>query len=708
MKTFVPFSLIALLAAWIMMIPHDGHAQQENPVTWEITSQEADNNHINLVMKAGIEENWHLYTINMSEGGPIPLMFEFEESDDYKPVGDIQESPEPQKSYDDVFDVDVKYQEKNATYIQKFKILTDKSVTIRGIIDGQACFEDGQCVLVFEDIKIDISPETSTATDTSEENNKDMMVAESDAIDTTQQQTEEAQKHKSTGGDSTIISQTDGETIPDGSQSKPENRGLLGFILIAIGGGLAGVLTPCVFPMIPMTVSFFIQGSQSRVKTFMKAGIFGISIMLLYTFLGLIISLTSAGADLTTTLSTSWIANSIFFLLFLVFAISFFGVFEIVLPSGLANKADKQVDKGGVLASFFMALTLVIVSFSCTGPIVGALLVKGAASGSWIEPTLGMAGFGFGFALPFTVLAASPGWLKKLPKSGGWMNSVKVVFAFILLAFSMKFLSNIDQAYNLNFLSRDIYIAIWIVLFSLLGFYLLGKMRFPHDTDIKHIGFFRLLIAIASFSFAIYMLPGLFGASLSPISAIIPPQSEQKFDLKMSNTNGISKEGNESILCNEPLYNDFLHYPGHIQGYFDYEQARECAIEQNKPLLLYFTGHSCSNCKKMQSEIWNDPTVMYYFNNELIITKLYVDERHELNEDLWYRSEVDGKMKKSIGKMNMDRQIRDFNVNSQPFYVMIDPKTETVLSEQAIKFETDKDVFIEFLESGIETFEQNY
>jgi thiol:disulfide interchange protein DsbD len=712
MKKFMLLSFVAFLTGLTFLYPMKSNAQQLNPVSWEFSVEKTDANHAELIMHASIENHWHLYAINLDEGGPMPLYFEFDESDNYDRVGDIQESPAPVESFDEVFGVDVKYQEEKATYSQKIKILSTEPFTITGFIEGQACFEDGQCVLVSKDFNFEVPGKTPTETQNDNEetttgtnDNNQTEAGDNDesvsdtSKDTTAKAAEKTQAEESDADDKVAATSTDNES----SEKDEKDRNLLGFILIAIGGGLAGVLTPCVFPMIPMTVSFFMQGNSSKANGIFKALVFGISIMLLYTLVGVIVSLTSAGADLTTTLSTSWVANSIFFVLFMVFAFSFFGMFEIVLPSSLANKTDQQVDKGGILASFFMALTLVIVSFSCTGPIVGALLVKGAASGSWIEPTVGMAGFGFGFALPFTLLAISPGWLKKLPKSGGWMNSVKVVFAFILLAFSMKFLSNIDQAYNLNFLSRDLYLSIWIVLFILLGVYLLGKIKFSHDSDVPHIGVFRLLLVIASFSFAVYLIPGLFGANLSSISAVIPPKTAQNFDIKSTGGSHMSSEP-VSELCDEPLYGDFLHYPVGTQGYFDYDQARACAVEQEKPLLVYFTGHSCSNCKKMQSEIWTDPTVMDYINNKYIVAKLYVDERKEAAEDKWYTSETDGKLKKRIGKINMDRQIRDFNVNSQPYYVIIDPESESQLIEESMRFETKPANFIEFLDKGLEAY----
>ena len=707
-------SFVALLTGLTFLYPQKSNAQQVNPVSWEFSVEKTDASHARLIMHASIENHWHLYTINMDEGGPMPLYFNFDESDDYKLIGEVQETPAPVESFDDVFEVDVKYQEEKATYSQKIKILSTEPFTITGFIDGQACFEDGQCVLVSEDLNFRVPAKSPTEIQNEEVENiasdegNDKTAAVNDTInesDTDEDTTVNHVGKENDTPDDTESKLTENDTKKPASDKQEKDRSLLGFILIAIGGGLAGVLTPCVFPMIPMTVSFFMQGNSSKANSIFKALVFGFSIMLLYTLVGVIVSLTSAGADLTTTLSTSWVANSIFFVLFMVFAFSFFGMFEIVLPSRLANKTDQQVDKGGVLASFFMALTLVIVSFSCTGPIVGALLVKGAASGSWIEPTVGMAGFGFGFALPFTLLAISPGWLKKLPKSGGWMNSVKVVFAFILLAFSMKFLSNIDQAYNLNFLSRDLYLSIWIVLFILLGVYLLGKIKFSHDSEIPHIGVFRLILVIASFSFAVYLVPGLFGANLSSISAVIPPKTAQKFDI---NAGGTTQQSNQpaSELCDTPLYGDFLHYPEGTQGYFDYDQARSCALEQDKPLLVYFTGHSCSNCKKMQSEIWTNPAVMNYINNKYIVAKLYVDERNEAAEDKWYTSETDGKLKKRIGKMNMDRQIRDFNVNSQPYYVIVDPETEEQLIDESMRFETNPENFTDFLDKGLEAYKK--
>jgi len=681
------------------------NAQQNNPVSWTFSTENVNESEYYLVMSGTIEKDWHLYTIDIEEGGPMPMYIEFEESNDYSLVGEITESPKPKEVFDDVFNVNVKYHEKQVVYKQKIKTTKKDGFTINGLLDGQACYEiDGKCVLVTEDMSFSIKPVQHKIEETNNDakevvENSETSRAKEEKDDDDEMLEENTEDSKSS---SEIKDNTNAETAVKKEETTDDSeneKGFWGFLLMAIGGGLLGVLTPCVFPMIPMTVSFFLQGQSSRAAGIMKALIFGISIIFLYTLVGLIVSLTSAGADLTNVLSTSWVANAIFFVLFVVFSISFFGVFEITLPTGLANKADQQVDKGGLIASFFMAVTLVIVSFSCTGPIVGAILVKGAASGSWLEPTIGMMGFGFGFALPFTLLAVSPNLLKKLPKSGGWMNAVKVVFAFILLAFSMKFLSNIDQTYNLSFLSRDLYLAIWIVLFTLMGFYLLGKIKFSHDSELKQVGIFRLFIAIASFAFALYLLPGMFGAKLTPIASVLPPMTAQNFELKAG---GGSSVNIEEALCEDPKHADFLHYENNIQGYFDYQQGLDCAKEKNRPLLVYFTGHGCSNCKQMQSFVWTDEDVQDYLNNKVIITKLLTDERKVLPEAEWYESEMDGRMKKTIGKQNLDFQISKFNMNSQPFYVLINPKTGEKLISETMEYEKNPEIFIEWLDKGLE------
>ena len=659
-------------------------SQVVDPVSWDYSVKKTGDNTAELIFEADINGNWHLYAQNFDEGGPVRTNFQFDESDNFELVGETSESPAPKEEYDELFEMDVKYFSDHATFTQKIKLLTDKSFNITGNIEYQVCEAD-KCVYFNPDFEFQVKGKTGKVASESEKTKseeKKIVDNDSDTIDISKQEvagTVENDKNIST--------------------ESTERKSLVGLFFMALGLGLVGILTPCVYPMIPMTVTFFMQGQSSKLAGLIKALIFGLSIVILYTLVGVIVSLTSAGADFTNLISTHWIPNLIFFLLFLVFAASFFGLFEIVLPSGLANKADKQVDKGGFFASFFMALTLVIVSFSCTGPIVGGLLVK-AASGGVVEPTIGMLGFGIGFGLPFTLLAIFPGWLKNMPKSGGWMNVVKVVLAFIILAFSFYFLSKIEVNYHLNLLSRDVFIAIWIAIFMTLGLYLLGKIRFAHDSELKKVPVFRVLLAIASFTFAIYLVPGLFGAHLTPLSSILPPQSEQNFTLDSS---APTTESASETMCGDAKYSDFLHLPYNIKGYFDYEQGMDCAKELDKPALVYFTGHSCSNCKQMQAKVWSNQKVQKILNEDYVVIALYIDDKKKLPESQWVQSDYDGKTKKTIGKVNADIQITQFNSNTQPYYVLLDTSGEELT--EPMGYELDTQEFIDFLNKGLENFD---
>lgn len=666
LKTDIRMKRITLLTSILIVFTYNVFAQVVDPVKWKNKSKLGEDGMAEIVFEANIDMNWHLYSQHFEEGGPVRTTFYFDESDKFELIGTPSESPEPEEVMDEVFKMKVKYFSHKATFVQKIKLLTEESFTITGSIEYQVC-QDDKCVYFNPDFKISIKGTTPTT---------------SSAEDLTPQVEIE-------------------DELPSGTDM--ESKSIWGFFLLSFVLGLAAILTPCVFPMIPMTVSFFMQGQTSKFNSIVKALIFGISIVLLYTSVGLIVSLTSAGADFTTGLSTHWIPNTIFFALFLAFAASFFGMFEIILPSGLANKADRQVDKGGFLASFFMAFTLVIVSFSCTGPIVGALLVK-AAAGDVLEPLIGMFAFGLAFALPFTLLAIFPGMLKNLPKSGGWMNAVKVVLGFIILAFSLKFISNIDQTYHLGILSRDVYLAIWIVLFILMGIYLLGRIKFSHDSDLPHVSVPRLVLAIASFTFALYLLPGLFGADLNAVSALIPPKSAQQFDISKSQIITVPGSGElePTSLCETPKYSDILHLPHGLEGYFDYEQGMACAKKMNKPVLLDFKGHACSNCKEMENKVWSDPEVLKRLQNDYIIIALYVDDRTKLPEDEWVTSTIDGKVKKTIGKKYADFQISKYNINSQPYYVLVDTDGETLVNPKGHDLNIDN--FIKFLDSGLEEF----
>ena len=439
----------------------------------------------------------------------------------------------------------------------------------------------------------------------------------------------------------------------------------------------------------------------------MEAIVYGLSIIVIYTVIGTLVAVT-LGANFANFLSTHWIPNVFFFLVFIVFAASFLGMFEITLPSWLVNKADKQADKGGFTGAFFMAFTLVLVSFSCTGPIVGAILVK-SAGGAILMPIIGMLGFSLAFALPFALFAFFPSWLAGLPKSGGWLNSVKVVLGYLELALGLKFLSIADQTYHWHILDREVYLAIWIVIFTLMGLYLLGKLKFNHDSDVPYIGVPRLILAIITFAFVVYMIPGMWGAPLKALSGYLPPQTSMDFDL-----NTIIREevkaivgtgGGQQIptgLCEKPKYNEFLHLPHGLEGFFDYKQALECAKKLNKPIFIDFTGHGCVNCREMEANVWSDPQVLKRLRENFIVAALYVDDKTELPENEWITSKYDGKVKKTIGKKYADLQITGYNVNSQPYYVLLDTSGNLLIAPRA--YDLNVDAFLKFLDTALKNF----
>lgn len=618
----------------ILLITYDTHSQIYDPVTWDFSYVKLDSDRYELIFIATIEKNSHIYSMDVPENGPIPTSFSFDTGTGFSLDGRVYEVTKPKEIFDEAFGFKIKSFSDRAEFRQRI-ISEASSFTVSGLVNFMSCNnttcsppKDVEFRFAIGDGKPDLNTELKA-------------------------------------------SQINPVVTPSSKKS------MLRFFLLSLLAGFAGVLTPCVFPMIPMTVAFFSRGSDARSGLIIKALIFGFSIVLIYSLIGILVSVSSLGAGLANALSSHWIPNLLFFALFVLFAISFFGAFEIVLPNKWVETADSRVDKGGIFASFFMGLTTVIVSFSCTGPIVGVLLVE-AASGEVLRPTLGMLGFGLAFAFPFTLFALFPSVISKLPKSGGWLNSVKVILAFIMLAFSLKFLMTIDSVYNLKILSRDIYLAIWIVIFSLLGLYLMGKIKFRHDSDIPYIGPFRLFLIIAVFSFVIYLIPGLFGAPLKGISALIPSQQTSQFNLSEIIAKDHSAGGkgqllaSKSELCSYVKHEDIFDMPLGLTGYFDFIQGLECAKEQKKPVLLDFKGHACANCKQMEAKVWSDPEVLRRLKENFIIVALYVDDRTQLPEEEWIISEIDGKVKKTIGKLNEDLEISRYKTNALPLYVIAD------------------------------------
>jgi len=663
------------------------NAQVLEPVSWTFRSEKTAEKSYDIVMTAAIDDTWHLYAMDLPEGGPVATSFTFEPSEAYTLEGKPLAINEPEVKFDNSFGMDIGMHSGTTVFRQKITV-KELPVTVTGFVTFMSC-DDSQC-LPPRDVEFS--------------------VVIGDAVEMAVAAADEGNDMAGTGG-------------PEGdAPAGKSGKGFLKFFLLSMLAGLAGILTPCVFPMIPMTVAFFSQGGGSKGSAIGKALIFGLSIVLLYSSLGIIVSLTSAGAGFANTLSTHWIPNLLFFTLFLVFAASFFGAFEIVLPSKWVSSTDSKVDKGGALAAFFLGLTTVLVSFSCTGPIVGALLVE-AASGDVLRPTIGMFGFGLAFALPFTLFALFPSWLNKMPKSGGWLNSVKVVLGFIMLAFSLKFASTVDTVYNLGILSRDVYLAIWIVLFVLLGLYLMGKIKFSHDSDVPHIGIFRLVLIIASFTFALYLVPGLFGAPLTRITSMLPPRETSGFNLlkAISENRGTTAPGATvpgafvpvtpatgalsaagTTLCEKPKYADFLHFEYGLQGYFDLEQGLACARELGKPVLIDFKGHACANCKQMDARVWSDPGVQQRLRDNFVLVALYVDDRTKLPENEVFVSKIDGKEKKTIGKKNEDIEISMFNTNTLPLYAIVDPSGKPLIETRGTDF--DIQAYIDWLDRGAEAY----
>ena len=638
-------------------------AQITQPVSWSISSNDLGDNQYEIVLTAEIEPSWHIYDLGPYQGGPNPTALTFELSEEYELIGEPYIKSQVKRGYDEAFEMEIGTCDSPVIVAQKIKRVSEYETIIKVTVEWQAC-NHGSCIPPEEELlKITLAGEKNPAVVQSVDNQK---VAKQDTSMTTP-------KKKSS---------------------------LWAVILEAILWGFVALATPCVFPMVPMTVSFFLKSGQNKSKRrgrFMAA-FYGLSIVGLYTLpIALIILITylvggnAITADIFNWLSTHWLPNIIFFLVFMVFAASFFGAFEIVLPSKLVNSSDKNSDKGGLAGVFFMALTLVLVSFSCTGPIVGTVLIKSTSGEIW-EPIITMLAFSIAFALPFTLFAFVPSLLKNLPKSGGWLNTVKVVLGFVELALGMKFLSVADQTYHWGLLNREIYLAIWIVIFSLLGLYLLGKLRFAHDTPSDHISVKRLFGAIISFAFVVYMIPGMWGAPLKALSGYLPPITTQEFVITNNPAPVVAQDNGEIV---KPKYSEFLHLPHNLVGFFDYDEALAYSKKVGKPLFVDFTGHGCVNCREMEMRVWSDPRVLNLLREKFVIVALYADDKKVVDKEDWVTLD-DGKVLKTLGKINSEFARRKFNVNAQPFYAILGPDEEPIATRG---YNLDVEGFIEFLET---------
>lgn len=634
----------------------------QTPANWRFEQKDNGDGTIDLIFKAEIEQGWYMYNTSFFENGPLPTSFEPQPASGFESVGKLKDLATAKSKYDKAFKMDVLIFEQTGSFVQTIKRVSGDKFKIDGLLTYQVC-NGKECVMEELDVTFSISATT-------------------ESIPAEEKKAEESGRESSTDG-------------------------LLVFLLIAFAAGLGGVVTPCVFPMIPMTVSFFISGSGKRREGIIKGLIFGLSVTLIYTLIGVLVAVFQS-TDATDVMGSHWIPNLIFAALFAVFAISFFGAFEITLPGSLANKADAKADKGGYIASFFVAFAIVIVSFSCTGPFVGSILAASVTGGLALKPILGMMAFGLAFSLPFVLFSLFPSLMKKMPKSGGWLNVVKVVFAFILLAFSLKFLASVDAYFGWGIITRALFISIWIVIATLLGVYLLGIIKTSHDSDVKHVGPGRIIFAIASLSFAVYLIPGLFGAQLSSLSGLIPPSDGSTIVINSgapSASAGVTESTTASVgLCGDAKYATSKNRAPHgLFSYYEVEEAITCAKEQNKPVLLSFKAVTCSACKVMEATVWSDPAVLEIIRNKVVLASLYVDDRTELPVSEQVTSSIDGKVKNTLGRKLRDYQLSRFGVASQPYYVLIDHNGEILVKPVG---ECSLEEFLKFLNSGVEAFEK--
>lgn len=687
------FLLLVFVASTLFAIA------QEHKATFKLSTKKVSDCEYDLVFSATIDEGWHVYSVKKSaEDGPNPTSFMFNSSNDYELVGKVKES-KTIKEHDKVFDVDVEYFVKTAVFTQRIKLKTDKKITIKGKSEYQACTES-QCVFPpAEDFEFSVQGTSSCATTAGAAITTTTAPTEtlavnpvSDSITETAAVDHSAQK--------TVV-----EPAPVASgEPVQESRSWWGIFLAGFIGGFAALLTPCVFPMIPMNVSFFTKQSKNKSQGIRNAFIYSISIIILYVALGLGVTMIF-GAGALHTLSTSVWFNLAFFVLLLVFALSFLGAFEITLPSSFVNKMDAKSDKGGYMGIFFMAFTLALVSFSCTGPIIGTLLVEASSTGHMSGPFFGMFGFSLALALPFGLFAAFPGWLNSLPQSGGWLNAVKVTLGFLELALALKFASNADLVTQSGILTREVFIGLWIGIAAMLTMYLLGMFKTSHDSDVKHLSVTRLLIALCSFFVTIYLIPGLWGAPLKLFSGILPPLEYSE------SPHGFGGSHTTAANTNIPKDDEFDKYMeinknGIVHFKNDYDKALAYARKVGKPLLIDFTGHACANCRKTEDYVWPDPEVTRRLNNNVVLVSLYVDDKRELDPKDYMTVNWYGKERQitDIGDKFKYMEESIYKQSTQPLYVLVDGNEKPL--NQIRGYDPGIEDYIKWLDEGVRNYKK--
>ncbi|WP_159021680.1 protein-disulfide reductase DsbD [Formosa sp. L2A11] len=662
-----------ILFALLFTISLSGFSQILDPVKWSTSVEKISDTEYKLISTADIDTSWHLYAQFVPENGPIPTTFIYDNSEEtFSLEGNTLEG-KGRTIFDPVFEMQIKFFEGQAQFEQLIKVSSAIN-KVEGFVEYMVC-DDTQCM-----------PPTEVELE--------FILEENNAVTSASTTTAVAGNAKETP---VKIS----EKHIEKEESSATNKGLWSIFFIAFLSGFAALLTPCVFPMIPMTVSFFTKQSKNKAAGIKNAIIYGVSIIVIYVLLGSAVT-GIFGASALNALSTNVWFNVIFFILLVVFAVSFLGAFEIVLPNSWANKVDSQADRGGLVGIFFMALALAIVSFSCTGPIVGTLLVESASKGG-IAPIIGMFGFSLAIALPFALFAAFPGWLNSLPKSGGWLNTVKVVLGFLELALAFKFLSNADLVLQLHILEREVFIAIWIAVFGTLVFYLFGKIQLPHDSPLPHISVGRLSLGLIVLSFTIYMIPGLWGAPLNIISAFPPPQeySESPYGVGFSKVGGFASTDTHGELPEGA----HLLAPHDIMAFNDYDKGVAYAKKVGKPIMLDFTGWACVNCRKMEQNVWPEPSVLSILKNDVVLISLYVDDKRPLAEGDVVDSQLKpGKKLKYIGQKWSEMQTIKYKSNSQPFYVIIDHDEEKLV--EPVAYLPDATLYKNWLKEGVLKFKK--
>ena len=645
-------SLPVIVAFISLFFVYTSNSQILEPIKWDIrvdSSFYETNKSLNLIFKPTTELGWYIYSSdNDSDSGPR-TEFEFNSNKTYKlKEGIVAENVKTK--FDEVWDSDVRYLDNTGYFLQAVEPIAN-NVSVSGFISYQVCSEIEKMCIPLEKDFVFFNETPTNAVGYQEE----LLVFE-------------------------------------------EEKSLLSFMLFSFFAGFLAILTPCVFPMIPLTVSYFANKKNNK-KPFLNAFVFGLSIILIFTFLGVFLSMLM-GPQSANEIATSWAPNIIFFILFVAFGLSLIGFYELTVPSSFITSIDKKSQQGGFVGIFFMAFTLVLVSFSCTGPLVGSILVQ-SASGLQVKPVLGMLSFSLAFSLPFTFLAIFPHKLQSLPKSGSWMVTLRVILGFVAIAFSLKFLSVVDKAYHFNILNRDVFLVIWSSLFLLLALYLIGFIKLP-DGFIKSKNYKTKSLSVFFGVLSFYFISGIFGNRLSFFAAYLPPIKSTYIDIKSLSRKSFFLDESGSSLTNVK-YSDILKLPHNLQGFFDYDQAILYAKKENKPVLLDFTGHGCVNCRDIESRVWPDERVRDYLNNQYVLLSLYVDDKTELSREEWYTSKYDSKIKKTIGKQNADFQIARFNNNAQPFYVILDPFSEKVIYKPW-GYELDIEKYLSHLNNGIKTF----